>query len=35
LAPATTAGNTYSGDTTINEGTVAVSADNALGNAAP
>ncbi len=33
LTPAAPAGNTYSGGTRINGGTIAVSADNALGNA--
>lgn len=33
LTPAVAAGNTYSGGTRINEGTVAISVDNALGNA--
>ncbi len=33
LTPATPAGNTYSGGTRINGGTIAASADNALGNA--
>lgn len=33
LAPIAAAGNTYSGGTSINEGTLAISADNALGAA--
>lgn len=33
LAPVTAAGNTYSGGTTIKEGTIAAGADNVLGNA--